>query len=599
MFATCQLSLFVIFNKTTDCDKIITYLGGMEIMPIEALIIGLLILGLIILFVIIRKVSTGNVKNDFKDLQVRFNAIKTVPLAFKLNKATYIAKINDELAASVEENRTKYEKTQKDIDELQVKMTALEDQLLSKKYKACKDLIAEIDVDMKEAEKEVGEVENFLDSITQREQVQREHANELKDVYREIKQEVQSRASEMTIAYDGLENKLKECENLFSSFEEQIYANEFINASEDLEKISLNLESIKKAIEEMPGLIQMAKGVIPTLMEEVENYYLKTRAKGICTNNISVELKLKEIADNVNKSTKDIMEANTAGLKDDLDSYRGQLENILDSLSKENLAYDELKRISVKIDQSLRDIEKTYYYIQKVYDTDKEKYDLKDLSEVIVDTPLELEKYRKDFDELGKALKASMTPCSVLLTRANDLYGDVGELRESLLTKKHTIDKTSNDENRANVQIVKLQIVLNEVEVKIAQYRLPAISDTYKDDLKKGHYYVKEVRSLLEEIPLNIAELNKKLDEAIDFIYKLYNNVNNVVGMAVMVENAIVFGNKYRSTYPEVDTELSKAEFSYMNGEYTQALTIAIACIEKLFPKNGDEKIVEYAKGIE
>ena len=34
-----------------------------------------------------------------------------------------------------------------------------------------------------------------------------------------------------------------------------------------------------------------------------------------------------------------------------------------------------------------------------------------------------------------------------------------------------------------------------------------------------------------------------------------------------------------------------------MNGEYTQSLTIAIACIEKLFPKSGDNKIVEYTKG--
>ena len=110
---------------------------------------------------------------------------------------------------------------------------------------------------------------------------------------------------------------------------------------------------------------------------------------------------------------------------------------------------------------------------------------------------------------------------------------------------------------------------------------------------------IKEIKEILTGIPLNITLLNTKLDEAIDFIYKLYNNVNNVVGMALMVENAIVFGNKYRSSYPEVDAELSKAEFAYLNGEYTQSLTIAIACIEKLFPKSGDDKIMEYAKGVQ
>ena len=60
-----------------------------------------------------------------------------------------------------------------------------------------------------------------------------------------------------------------------------------------------------------------------------------------------------------------------------------------------------------------------------------------------------------------------------------------------------------------------------------------------------------------------------------------------------MVENAIVFGNKYRSTYPEVDRYLSNAEFSYINGEYTKALTMAISCMETLFPNTANEKILE------
>ena len=65
--------------------------------------------------------------------------------------------------------------------------------------------------------------------------------------------------------------------------------------------------------------------------------------------------------------------------------------------------------------------------------------------------------------------------------------------------------------------------------------------------------------------------------------------------MGIMVENAIVFGNKYRSTYTDIDRELSKAEFQYLNGEYTKALKTAISCMETLFPDNADEKILENA----
>ncbi|MBQ1477337.1 MAG: selenide, water dikinase, partial [Erysipelotrichaceae bacterium] len=175
----------------------------------------------------------------------------------------------------------------------------------------------------------------------------------------------------------------------------------------------------------------------------------------------------------------------------------------------------------------------------------------------------------------------------------NELFDITEADRKQLTTYKNTVDKSNSDEERAVAQLMKLQVVVNEVEVKVREYHIPAIAGAYREDLVKSREYIADIKRLLNEVPLNTQSLNATLDEAIDFIYKFYNNVNNVVGMAIMVENAIVFGNKYRSTYPEIDRELSKAEFSYLNGEYTRALTIAINCMETLFPESADEKILE------
>ena len=90
--------------------------------------------------------------------------------------------------------------------------------------------------------------------------------------------------------------------------------------------------------------------------------------------------------------------------------------------------------------------------------------------------------------------------------------------------------------------------------------------------------------------------MNATLNDAIDYIYKLYNNVNNLVAMAIMVENTIVFGNKYRSTYPDIDSELTRAELCFRNGEYTQALTVALATIERIHPGSYEKLIKENAQ---
>ena len=114
--------------------------------------------------------------------------------------------------------------------------------------------------------------------------------------------------------------------------------------------------------------------------------------------------------------------------------------------------------------------------------------------------------------------------------------------------------------------------------------------------MRRANDYIHRLDNLMVEVPLNMQLLNGTLQEALDFIYKLYNNVNNVVGTVMMVENTIVFGNRYRSTYADIDSELTRSELSFRNGEYTQALTTAIATIEKIHPGNYESMIKENAK---
>ena len=50
-------------------------------------------------------------------------------------------------------------------------------------------------------------------------------------------------------------------------------------------------------------------------------------------------------------------------------------------------------------------------------------------------------------------------------------------------------------------------------------------------------------------------------------------------------------------TYADIDSELTRSELCFRNGEYTKALTIAIATIEKIHPGNYEYMIQENSKG--
>ena len=106
---------------------------------------------------------------------------------------------------------------------------------------------------------------------------------------------------------------------------------------------------------------------------------------------------------------------------------------------------------------------------------------------------------------------------------------------------KQKLDNACSDEERAKKQLIKLQLIVNEIRVKMSKHRLPSVSQKYEDDLHKGEIMIKDIQVILDNSPLDVKRLNAELRSAIDYIYTLYNSVNNLVGMAIMVENTIVF----------------------------------------------------------
>ena len=126
--------------------------------------------------------------------------------------------------------------------------------------------------------------------------------------------------------------------------------------------------------------------------------------------------------------------------------------------------------------------------------------------------------------------------------------------------------------------------------------RLPNISTSFNEDYQKAKEIVNEIKDLLNGTTLNIDALNVKLKDAIDFVYTLYHSVSNLVGMASMVENTIVYGNRYRSSNSEIDSELTRAELCFRNGQYTKALKIAISAIEKIHP-GSYERLLKKSQG--
>ena len=558
------------------------------------IILGILLfLVILIVFILVNNAKKAKIAKQIEDINVRFNAINSIPLAFKLNKAQAMAKRNKDTAEKIESYYKQYEDTQHHINSINDMLDEIDDDFGNHNYKNLKSLISETEDFISETEKEVAEIDKFLEQFSDKENKQREFSSRLKERYLVLKMKINENSNLFSIAYEGVVRKLEEIEDMFSQSEEWLYANDYVKAEEILQNIDSEINNIKDACAVLPELVKQAKGMLPVLLEEIDRQYALARQRGVYLEHLNIDARVEGIKKKLNEITKDLMNVKVEGQKKALEDGKKELEDLLNNIDLETKDYNQVKTLSEDVAKSINNIKFLLNYINTAYQKDSKRFDMNEAKTLLdkCDSNIKINQSRQ-IALLG-SFDHNELPSSKIKNEFSDLLKVCQEDEEKLSAFKKKVDKNTNDEQRAKTQLIKLQVVLNEIEVKVEEYHLPAIAASYKEDLKKGRDKVNKIKELLEEIPLNIDELNKVLDESIDYIYTFYNNVNNIVGMAIMVENAIVFGNKYRSTYPEVDRDLSNAEFSYINGEYTKALTMAISCMETLFPNTANEKILE------
>ena len=100
--------------------------------------------------------------------------------------------------------------------------------------------------------------------------------------------------------------------------------------------------------------------------------------------------------------------------------------------------------------------------------------------------------------------------------------------------------------------------------------------------------------SELDKRPISIKTLNTRVDTARDLTLKVYNTTKEAVKTAKMAEAAIVYGNRYRAVYKDVELGLIKAENSFYKGNFKISLENAINAINIVEPGIHKKLLEEY-----
>ncbi len=553
----------------------------------------LLVFLIIVIIVMLRKnKSVKALEAQLSDLEVDYNTIKSMPLTFKLNKARALAKVNNLIEKEIDGYVLSYETIQKASDRMAALFIEANDAIVVDELDVCEACVNEIEELVTITLKNVSKLNDKLDSVLEQELKLRSEVTSYKERFRDIKETLNKQNGVYNFSEDVLNEYIQSSENEFTAFDEWMYVSEFDKAANSLTRINDLFAKIDNMLIELPDLLPYAKEIIPNKIADVSTLYSEVLDANLFVEDLDVTQSLSVISASLSSNLSDLRVGDIEKVKNSLETSNDNLEAMRESLHKEleanKLLVDLNKQVKLGLGNNSRLIEE----LKIAYADLSSRYTFIDLENKISDIEKSKTKLTEENIAIGNKFKTKM-PVSKMLEILNVYNDELNLATSKVVDTQAELDEILGEEKRANQQLIKLYLIINEVSVKINEHNIPAISNDYLEDVAVAKQHIRSIENILSEDTLNIKLLNSTLSESIDYIYKLYNNVNNIVGMAVMVENAIVFGNRYRRVNNHIDSELAKSEFYFRNGEYTQALTTVLAVLERLHPNDYEKMIRE------
>jgi len=557
------------------------------LLAVSTCVVSLILI--VVTFEIVKKKQTRKYKKEIEYLDVEKNKLIGVPILSEISKVKELVK-TDNLKNKLDD----WDNTFKLIKEERVPkvndMITEVDFLIDKKdYNNAIKKIAEIEIEITSIKRKSDNLLSEIKLITGSEERNRSIITKLKIIYRELNNKFERTRKDYGEIAISIERELETIEKKFSEFEKAMDLNDYV----EVEKIVIVLEKLinklKEILEKAPSIVLMATVLIPTSIDEVMLAYSRMLRDGYPLDYLNVEYNVSEIRTKINR----IMDT----LKDlELSDAEVELKTILDYFNSLFLDFDKekeckdifkenIKILKTKIDKINRVVYDIYIQIDDI----KLNYNLTD-DEINKFSLLNknLEKINKDYKILVEQGRGKTFAYSKLVDELNGLNTKLSRLQDDLDFQLHSITSMKDDETRAKEQLEAIEKLLKQSKMKLKEYNIPVIPNSYFIELSEANEALREIARELDKKPIVIKILNIRVDTARDLVFKIYNKTNDLVKSVIFSERLIVYGNRYRSTYPEIDLMLEDATNLFNKGQYKKALDLLIKELNKI-----DENLLE------
>ena len=562
-------------------------MNSVILLAIATFVVSLILI--IITFSIIKKSQTKRYKKEIEYLDVEKNKLIGVPILSEISKVKELVK-TDNLKQKLDDwdatfKLIKEEKVPK-INDMISEVDFLVDR---KEYNTAIKKIADIEIEIGTLKRKSDNLLGEIKLVTQSEERNRSIITKLKIIYREMNNKFERTRKDYGEVDTFIEEQLLLIEKKFNEFEKAMDLNDYV----EVEKIVLVLEELinhlKDLLDRAPQIVLMATVLIPSSISEVMLSYSRMLRDGYPLDYLNVEYNISEIRNKINKIMNSLKNLEIGDSEVELRTMLDYLNSLFNDFDKEKECKDVFKENIKILKSKIEKINKVVYDIYIQIDDIKLNYNLSD-DEINKFSLLNknLEKVNLDYKTLVEQGRGKTFAYSKLVDELNGLNTRLSRVQDDLDFQLRSITSMKDDETRAREQLEAIEKLLKQSKMRLKEYRIPVIPSSYFIELSEANESLREIAKELDKKPIVIKILNIRVDTARDLVFKIYNKTNDLIKSVVYSERLIIYGNRYRSDYPEVDNMLEEATELFNKGQYKKSLDLLIRELKKI-----DEDLLE------
>lgn len=549
------------------------------------IIVCICILLVIFATIVYRMFKLKVYRKEIIELENQMNAVKSLPIQYRLGRVKGIGKNMPEVL----EKYNLYVKEFDDLNSFQTNdivplINEIDEQLYYRKLTGAKSKLHKLKEEISNYETKSQDLLKRIEVITEVENEQRLEIIKIKEKYRAASDNfanVRFKIEDFVPSIPGIFNEIDE---RFVVLEEMMNNQRFDEAKTYAGKIEKDVDILTANLRDLPTYISIVRKYIPKRLEEIYAIIEEMKEKDFSIEKLSAASRYNQIGDALEQTIQNIKDLKLENVGASIEKMTEDLNDLTSDLEKEQTAfhqYEEARNNCYRHIERLDDgLKKTVSSLAEL----QENYLLADYKITIAGEYNKFKPIVDDLARLTEIIESKNFSYSALIDEFNDLITRCQPFDDALIKYNELESSLRLEEKRALDELDNINIVLLEIKLEIKNKHLPMISESYKDYIDDSYQKADEIMKFIRHRPIDLKRLSEQVDAARDVIYKLYDNVHNLIVTAEMVEEAIIYGNRYRSSFLEVNTELTKAELLFRNGEYTKALSTAVDIIEKIDP---------------